>query len=131
MSNDAEVTAPKQHRVIGTPFPKGVSGNPAGRPKGAKSKLSETFLSDLRDAWEQHGATALRRCAEEEPATLIKVIASLLPKDINLSVGLDAASFADKFHAAAELLGHDVSPPRLQRRSLRTTPKLIEHAGSR
>lgn len=32
-------TAPKQQ--IGTPFPKGVSGNPGGRPKGIAAKARE------------------------------------------------------------------------------------------
>lgn len=36
---DAEKTAPKQQKkkVPGRPFPPGVSGNPAGRPKGSLS----------------------------------------------------------------------------------------------
>jgi hypothetical protein len=34
----ADTAAPKQRkRVVGRPFPKGVSGNPAGRPKGLLS----------------------------------------------------------------------------------------------
>ncbi|MGR6034856.1 MAG: hypothetical protein ACU4EQ_02790 [Candidatus Nitrosoglobus sp.] len=31
-------------------FNKGQLGNPAGKPKGSRSWLSEDFLSDLRDA---------------------------------------------------------------------------------
>jgi len=34
--NNADNTAEKEH-AIGRPFPKGVSGNPAGRPKGSFS----------------------------------------------------------------------------------------------
>ena len=35
-----EKTAPKQRKVIGRPFPKGVSGNPDGRPPGTFSLLT-------------------------------------------------------------------------------------------
>lgn len=34
-------TSPNQPRVIGRPWPKGVSGNPAGRPK--KTPITEIF----------------------------------------------------------------------------------------
>jgi hypothetical protein len=42
---NAETTAPKQRKVVGKPFPKGVSGNPKGRPKGSLS---------IKDAVRQH-----------------------------------------------------------------------------
>jgi uncharacterized protein YeaO (DUF488 family) len=38
-TNNAETSAGKE-RVIGRPFPKGVSGNPAGRPKGSISPIA-------------------------------------------------------------------------------------------
>ncbi len=39
---DADNTAKKQQkRVIGKPFKKGQSGNPAGRPKGSISVVAE------------------------------------------------------------------------------------------
>ena len=40
----AQNTAPKERRVIGRPFSKGRSGNPAGRPKGSRNRLSEDVL---------------------------------------------------------------------------------------
>ena len=45
-----ENTAP-QKKVIGRPFPKGVSGNPAGKPKGTKhlSSLLKQALNDKED----------------------------------------------------------------------------------
>jgi hypothetical protein len=39
-------TAPKE-RVIGRPFEPGQSGNPNGRPKGARNKLGEDFIQAL------------------------------------------------------------------------------------
>ena len=34
---------------------KGQSGNPNGRPKGARNRLSESVLSELITHWEEHG----------------------------------------------------------------------------
>jgi hypothetical protein len=106
-------------------FLAGNTGN-GGRPKGARSKLGEAFLEDLRDAWNEHGAQALRRCAIEEPAQFVRVVASLMPKDVNLNVALDPGEFVERFRSAQAMLGND-EPPRL-RRSLRTTaPRTMEH----
>jgi len=40
---NAENTAPEQKKVIGRPFSPGVSGNPAGKPKGAKHLTTLLF----------------------------------------------------------------------------------------
>jgi hypothetical protein len=97
-----------------------------GRPKGARSKLGEAFLEDLRDAWNERGATALARCAEEEPGTFCKIIASLLPKTVDLNMTLNVSDFADKFAQAVALLGN-TEPPRLRRHPLPGQPRVIEH----
>jgi hypothetical protein len=96
-----------------------------GRPKGSRNKLGEAFIQDLAECWQEHGAEALRRCATEEPAAFVRVIASLLPKDVNLNLSLSAAEFADRWQQASQLLGHDVTMP-VSRRPLRTI-KTIEH----
>jgi hypothetical protein len=95
-----------------------IGGKPGpGRPKGARSKLGEAFLEDLRDAWEERGAEALRRCAEEEPAQFVRVVASLLPKDININatVGVSARGVLETFRQAVQALGNE-APERLPRR---------------
>lgn len=63
-------------------FKPGQSGNPAGKPKGARNKLQEAFWKDFAGAWEQHGASALLKVATEDPATFVKVAASVMPKEI-------------------------------------------------
>jgi hypothetical protein len=95
-----------------------------GRPKGSRNKLAESFVADLRDCWELHGVQALERCALEEPSQFVRVIASLMPRDVNLSIGIDPTSFADRFAQAAALLGLD--PPRQVRRPL-PGQRVIEH----
>lgn len=80
-----------------------------GRPKGSRNKLGEAFVADLRDAWEEHGRDVIARVARDEPAALLKVIASLLPKDLNInqSVEVNAASFLDNFRQAVAMLGNE------------------------
>jgi hypothetical protein len=107
-------------------FLPGNSGN-GGRKPGARNKLGESFLEDLRDCWNERGAIALARCADEDPAAFCRIVASLLPRDINLNMSLNAAAFADKWRQASELLGHDVTMPN-PRRPLRTV-KVIDHGG--
>lgn len=57
-------------------------GNP-GRPKGARSKLKEDFFKALADTFREHGRAAMEQMIENEPAAYIKVIASLMPKQMS------------------------------------------------
>ena len=68
-------------RVIGRPFQR---GNP-GRPKGSRNKLAEAFVADLYDDWQEHGLAAIQEVRATKPDAYLKVIASLLPKDVNLT----------------------------------------------
>lgn len=110
-------------------FKPGVSGNPAGRPKGARSKLGEAFIDDLRTVWEESGIQALRRCVEEEPAQFLRVVASLMPKDLNINLEISSAEFATRFRSAQALLGNAEPAPKL-RRPL-PNQRVIEHDDGR
>lgn len=91
-------TQGKQSGLI--PWQPGQSGNPAGRPKGARSKLSETFLADVLTEWEAHGAVAISDMREKNPGNFVKMVASLLPKDVNLNFTDNLSELSDD-----ELLG--------------------------
>ena len=61
----------------------GQSGNLAGRPKGSRNRLSEDFIAALYDDFQNHGSAAIAACRAEKPEVYLRVIASLLPKDVN------------------------------------------------
>jgi hypothetical protein len=78
MTSSADNTAQKQQ--IGRPFEPGESGNPAGRPKGSRNKLSEAFLQALADDFEANGREVIERVRAERPHDYLKVCASVMPK---------------------------------------------------
>lgn len=82
----AETTAPKQPkpRGPGIPFEKGQSGNPAGRPKGARHKLSQDFIRVLAEDFAEHGVSVIAKLRDDNPAAYAKTIAGVLPKIIEL-----------------------------------------------
>ena len=41
------------------------SGNPAGRPKGARNQLSESVLEELISHWEDNGRDAIQLTCKE------------------------------------------------------------------
>jgi Family of unknown function (DUF5681) len=60
----------------------GESGNPAGRPAGAKNRLQSDFLNALAEDFREHGGEAIRIMRVERPAEYVKCIASLLPNEL-------------------------------------------------
>jgi hypothetical protein len=65
-------------------FKPGQSGNPAGRPKGARSKLGEDFLKALHEDFAENGKQVIEKVRAEKPDVYLKVVASILPKEIDL-----------------------------------------------
>lgn len=64
-------------------FLKGKNGGP-GRPKGSRNKLGEAFVTALQADFEEHGETVIATVRAERPADYLKVIASLLPKQVEI-----------------------------------------------
>ena len=62
-----------------------------GRPKGSRNRLGEDFLRALTDDFEQHGVEAIEAVRLESPKDYLKVIASLLPRGVELDVMVDAS----------------------------------------
>jgi hypothetical protein len=72
--------APKLENTLPYRFPPGVSGNPAGRPRGARSKLTEAVIAKLLASFETHGDDAIERVRVHQPAAYLAACVSLLPK---------------------------------------------------
>ena len=87
-------------------FKPGVSGNPRGRPKGSRNKLTEDFARALSEDFEAHGPSAIETCRLTEPAKYVSIIASLMPKDVTISARPLAQLSEDELRHAIDVLEH-------------------------
>ncbi|WP_181180178.1 DUF5681 domain-containing protein [Mesorhizobium sp. B2-1-3A] len=88
MADEAAPTAEKlpAHLRDDLKFKPGQSGNPNGRPKGSRNALGEAFLEAMHEDFKTHGAAVIAQVREEKPDQYLKVVASILPKDLNVNV---------------------------------------------
>jgi hypothetical protein len=71
-----------QHDIKTGGFLAGNSGN-GGRPKGSRNKLTPEFLDDVYAKWQTHGREVLDRVIRDRPDQFLKIVASLMPKEID------------------------------------------------
>lgn len=83
-------------KVKDTRFQPGESGNSLGRPLGSRNRLSEKFLDALCRDWEEHGPAVLKTVREDDPAAYLRVAASLLPKQSEVSLTSDLSHLSDE-----------------------------------
>ena len=66
-------------------FQPGQSGNPGGRPKGAKTRLEADFMWALADTFREKGKDAVEAVIRDKPHEYLKIIAQLMPKEVNVT----------------------------------------------
>jgi hypothetical protein len=71
-----------------------------GRPRGARTRLSDKLLNELAEKFEQHGAAAMDVVAKRMPEKFLALAFGILPRDVLIEVveqrrpgGLDAAEW--------------------------------------
>lgn len=70
-------------------FRPGQSGNPGGLAIGTRNALNKKFLVALSEEFDKSGQEAISKVAKEDPATFIKVLAAILPKEMEIKRPLD------------------------------------------
>lgn len=67
-------------RDVNGRFVKGSSPNPAGRPRGARNKFTDTFMSAIAEDFAANGSSALAALRTSNPEAYMRIIIALLPK---------------------------------------------------
>lgn len=96
----------QQKRVIGRPF---QPGNP-GKPKGAKHRLQEDFVKDVQAAWTEKGKEAIAMMIADKPGDFVKMVASLMPKDVTLNINDNSEMTDDELTRRIRDLAAQLSP---------------------
>lgn len=94
-------------------FKPGHSGNPSGKPTGSRNRLQGDFVRRLADDFDRFGIYAIARARRQDPIAYVRVVASLMPKQIERTdpfdelsdEQLDAAIAAVRAILAAKSLG--------------------------
>jgi hypothetical protein len=98
------------------PFKPGQSGNPKGRPEGARNRLGTQFLEALEADFNQFGSQAINQFGsqaialvrENKPEVYMRVVADLLPKEANINVEAGEA-FLELWRKISDGLGDELA----------------------
>lgn len=72
-----------------TQFKPGNKANPGGKPVGARNRLQGDFMNALAEDFAANGIEAIKVCREEKPEQYVRIIASLMPKELEVKRPLE------------------------------------------
>ena len=90
-------------------------GNPGGRLHGARHKFAQPFLDDIHEAWQERGKEVIQRVINRRPDVFLRVVAQLLPKDVNLRLPDGDSLSVDEMLERIRTINAEysiISPPR-------------------
>ena len=64
-----------------------LNNGKAGRPLGSRTKLCKRLLEDLFADWQEGGQAAIKMMRMERPAEYVRVMCSILPKEMLFETG--------------------------------------------
>ncbi|TWI15761.1 hypothetical protein IQ26_07775 [Mesorhizobium tianshanense] len=66
--------------------PEVAEPRPSGRPRRTKKTLADGFLEAIRADFRAHGAGVIAEVRTEKPDQYLKIVLSVLPKDLHLNI---------------------------------------------
>ena len=90
-------------------FPRGVSGNTAGRPRGARGMFSEQMIHEFARDWHEHGPSVLVAVRKENPVANLTVAAKFVPREMLLQLERPVEQLSDADLSAAAKAERDTS----------------------
>ena len=90
-----------ERTAVGTWKP-GQSGNPRGKPLGARTKFIREIVELLGKSWHERGREVVTKVINEHPVEYLKICARLIPRDVHLTQHDAASSLSEE--AVNELL---------------------------
>jgi len=64
-------------------------GESKGRPHNSRNRLQGSFLRELANDFDKYGRGAIMRAREEDPLGYVRVVASLMPKELEFKRPLE------------------------------------------
>ena len=85
---------------------KGQSGNPKGRPKGARDRLSQAVYEEILEDWGKHSLEVIAKVRENRPELYLQAVIRLVPTAHDLTLD-DARRAISEFSAdeLADMIG--------------------------
>jgi hypothetical protein len=74
----------------------GLRGNPAGRLRGSRNRLSEEVICALLRDFREHGQKAIAEVRRKQPGVYLKVVALLIPREHKLEHSNSLKELADE-----------------------------------
>lgn len=78
----SESTGAERRKPADTKYKPGQSGNPAGRPLGARHKFNQAFWEALHAEWQKRGQKAFDALSDEE---FVKLAATKVPAQVEVA----------------------------------------------